>query len=268
MGELLSASVLQLLQCPTCGGALSLGRQRHPDLECVCGSRYPFIDGIVDLTPRQKVATPGTYRTETLLDMIAGSYDVFAPAMSIGVWRCSPLRYVDSENRALGRGNGGVYLKSPIGTGVVLDNCLADYHDVTIICVDSSLKMLRKAQRKLRNHPQEVVYLKVDAAQMPLRDGVIDSAQSFNGIHAAEDRDAFLSELLRVVKPGGFVSGSSLVRSEEPIADALLDRLERHGVFPMMRSASYLIEELRRLECHKFHHSVHGAVVFFDLEKD
>ena len=257
--------ILDLLECPACRqSSLVNGSARRPTLDCdSCGHTYAVVDGIPELVDPEHRREPGSYRTETLFDAIAGLYDYAAPAMSVGVWNCDPLRYVDSENRALGRGNGGVYLEVPSGTGLVLDRVLAEYHDVTILLVDSSRKMLRKARKRLEGHPQTIQLIRAEPSRLPVRSGVVDSVQSLNGLHTFTDRVSIVREMLRIARPEGFISGTAIVRGERAAADLVLERFERYGVFPLLRRAHFLIEELKASGLENVHWETHGAALFF-----
>lgn len=265
---MINHDILALLRCPACHHPeLHVGSGRRPELVCEgCQARYPIVDGIIDMMPRQSAPEPGYYRTETLFNLIAGVYDLVAPVMSMGIWRCSPLRYIDSENRALGRANGGVYLAAPIGTGIVLDQVLTDYHDVTVIGVDQSWKMLRKAKQRLADHDQPVHLIRGTATNLPLRDDTVDSVQSVNGLHTFSDRKAAITEFIRCLHPDGFLSGTALVRGEQGIADRLLDRYERYGVYPLLRTPEFLTQELDGQRLEHLHYETHGAVMFYTAQ--
>lgn len=257
--------LIERLRCTVCAGEqLALTAERRPTLRCAaCDATFPVVDGIPDMVPRSDHARTGEYRTDTLQELIGGVYDVAAPAMSLAIWHCSPLRYVDVEHRSIGRANPGVYLKAPIGTGMVLSKVLADYHDTTVIGVDLSWKMLHRARRRFRNEDRvHLVRGRLDA--LPLRDDTIDSVQSFNGLHAVTDRHAALLELQRVARPGGYVAGTALIRGQELIADAVLDRYERWGILPMMRTAEFLVEEMKNSGLQSVRFETHGAVLFYN----
>jgi ubiquinone/menaquinone biosynthesis C-methylase UbiE/uncharacterized protein YbaR (Trm112 family) len=257
--------ILSLMRCPSClHPELGLSPARLPALQCTaCDAQYPIVDGIADMVPQATSRMPGAYRTETFSNVIAPFYDMIAPVMSVAFWRCSPLRYVDSENHALGRANGGVYLKAPIGTGIVLDQVLADYHDLTIVGMDRSWKMLRQAQRRFERSPVPVTLLRVDFERLPFLDGTVDSTQSLNGLHTFQDRVNTLLEMSRCLKPGGYLSGTSLIRGQETLADLALARYERAGVFPMLRSAEFLLQDLRHAGVQDLSFETQGAVMFF-----
>lgn len=266
---MMSQSILELLECPSCSHPhLQIGSDRRPALVCEkCQQRYPIVDGIVDMTPPEKTPAPGNYRTETLFNLIAGVYDLVAPMMSLGVWRCSPLRYVDMANQAVGRGNEGVLVAAPIGTGSPLDRVLAPYHDLTLIGVDQSWKMLRKAAKRFEDSEQDVLLIRASFQHMPFRDGAVDSLISFNGLHTFENRPQTLREFGRCLHPDGFMTGSALVRGQEGVADTLLDRYERYGVYPLLRTPEFLARELDEAPFDDVHFATYGAVMFYSAAK-
>jgi len=262
---MISTEVLDVLQCPTClSGSLSLGAGRRPELICeACEVHYPIIDGIPDLVVQQPVPQQASYRTETLTNAIAGIFDYVAPVLSMAIWRCSPLLYVDLENRALGRANGGIFLEAPIGTGVTLSPVIAPYHDVCIIGVDKSWKMLHQAAKRFRNVDARVQLIRADYERLPLKSAAVQSLQSINGLHVFTDRLATLKEFRRCIADGGHLSGSALVRAQEEVADVFLERYERYGIYPMLRSPEFLIQEMAAVPFEDIHFSTHGAVMFF-----
>lgn len=265
---MIDKSILELLRCPSCHSHdLALGAGRRPAVVCdACEVHYPIVDGIIDMLPSQRNIQPGQYRTETLFDMIARIYDYVMPPMSLGIWHCSPLRYIDAENKAIGRANGGVYLSAPIGTAVVTDQVLAPYHDVTVLGVDTSWKMLQRAQKRLKDHKHPIQLMRADLTHLPLRNGVATSTQSVNGLHTFLDRQQTVSEILRVTHPGGYIAGSALVRGQEAMADSVLDQFEQYGVYPMLRSGRYLVEELRNFGLRHLAFETYGAVLFYSGE--
>lgn len=262
---MISARTLALMRCPHCHHAeLRLGSQRLPALWCTgCEARYPIVDGIPDMIPPSEAPEPGTYRTETLANLLAGISDAGAPLLSATLWQCSPLRWVDSENRALGRANGGVYLRAPMGTGMLLEHALADYHDLQIVGIDRSWNMLRKAQRRLAASGRRVQLMRAEWTHLPLRDGVVDSIQSLNGLQIFGRRVDSLRELRRCLRAGGHISGSALIRGQKALTDAVLERLERYGVYPMLRTPEFLLQDLHAAALQGVHYETRGAVMFF-----
>ncbi|MEL6178176.1 MAG: methyltransferase domain-containing protein [Myxococcota bacterium] len=261
--------ILELMQCPACGNPeLGIGNRRQPDLVCeACGERYPFEDGIPDLIPRSTVQQYRYYRTDTLLNLIAPIYNYTAPIMSLIGWQCPPLRYVDKAHKAVGRSRGGVYLECPIGTGLLLGHIRPQEHvDSPFIGVDSSWGMLRQARLRFSalGLSDRVFLMRCDPEHLPFKEGTIRSLQSTNGLHTFNDRTRVLREFDRLLEPGGYVSGSTLVRGQGVMADSILGMYERYGVFPMLRSREFVIRELKQtLRYATIHHETHGSILFF-----
>ena len=206
---------------------------------------------------------PGGYRSETLSNWIAGFYDLSAPMMSAAIWHCSPLRYMDHTHRALGRARGGILLSLPIATGNVIDYALADYHDVTIIGIDPSRNMLKRAAKRFRDSPHRVALIRAQPDKLPIQDNSIDAIQSLNGLHTFDDRNRVVAEWLRVAKPGAYLSGATIVRGQELVADVVLDKYEQYGLFPMLRTAEFVVEEIHRQGFTDVTFETNGAVAFF-----
>lgn len=259
--------VLEILVCPSCrADALGLGAGRYPTLECgECGTSYPFEHGIVDLRARAGGKPVLHYRTESLYDMIAPWYDVAAPLMSMTVWNCPPLRYIDWAHRAVGRAAGGRLLVNPVGTGLILEHVHSVHTDFPIVAIDMSRRMLRAARQRLEKAGVEnVALLRAEPENLPFKAGSFRAAMTMNGLNGFHDRPVALTELTRTLEVGGTVAGSALCRGRGALADRVLAQYERWGIYPMLRGRDYLIEELRgAFGVHDLEFVTHGAVVFF-----
>jgi ubiquinone/menaquinone biosynthesis C-methylase UbiE len=114
----------------------------------------------------------------------------------------------------------------------------------------------------------KVTLLRCDPANLPFADDAIRSLQSPNGLHAFHDRTAAMREFERVIEPGGNLSGSVLIRGQRQVADALLATYERYGVFPMLRSREFVIQEIKdNVGFPHLRHETYGAVLFFHAQK-
>jgi SAM-dependent methyltransferase len=76
----------------------------------------------------------------------------------------------------------------------------------SVVEIDLAAAMLRRAvraARRLRPTRFRVCFLRSDALDLPLEDGVADVVVSINGLHVVDDHHRFLTELARVTKGGG-----------------------------------------------------------------
>lgn len=263
MNHALTQETLALLRCPACETEeLVLSATRRPSVSCTgCQRTFEMRDGILRMSTLAK--KPGSYRSSTISNWIAGMYDYSAPFLSAAVWNCSPVRYMDHMHRALGRANGGVMVTVPIATGNVVDYALAEYHDVTIIGIDSSINMLKQAQRRFKKSKQNVLLIHADPTSLPVRTGVADVVQSLNGLHMFDDRVTAINEWKRIKSSDGLIFGATIVRGQERIADTVLDQYEAYGMFPMLRTVEYVVEEMNAQEIGDVHFETHGAIAFF-----
>ena len=255
-----------LLQCPTCShDTLSIDGD---SLGCeACGSRYPIVDGIPDLTPTAE-QTPDPYRAETLSSALARVYDKILPVMSRALWRCPPLRFVDWAHMVAGRARGGVHLALPINTGRLYQHIWGEHMaDTTVVGVEQSWDMLRRARKNLRRAGvHNPLLVRALPHRLPFKPFVFDSVSSFNGVHAFTHRDLAWREMKRVSAPGGLVAGSTLLREPGRVTNGVLNFYERKGVMPMPHSKDFVVAELGDLADHTWSHETYGAVMFFSLE--
>jgi len=269
---MIRSDLLEILCCPVCRVAqrdatLRLSGGRRPTLDCVsCDEVYRIVDGIPDMVPRRGPQRVKAYRTETLNNLIAGTYDFSLPFMSLTAWRCSPLRFVDWTHMALGRAQGGWHLSVPVATGGLLAHTWGPHLDLRVVGVDLSWNMLQRARLKLERAQLPAYLVRADVERLPFRDGLFRSVLSINGLHAFDERTRGLDEMLRVIEPAGVLAGSTLVRGKERMADWVLDLYERNGVVPMLRSTAYVLAELSQAGKRKVLHESYGAVLFFLVE--
>lgn len=267
---MIPSELVDILVCPSCSSeAVTLGAGRYPDLVCgACKSRYPVVDDIPDLIPQEGGKPLKHYRTESLFDAVAKHYDHAVLVMSLLVWKCSPLRFVDWGHRGMGRISRGPLLVNPVGTGLLLRHIYGEHRDFPIVAIDISRKMLRRAQKRFkRSNINNVTFIRAEPEHLPFRKGSFGAVMSMNGVSAFHDRQQALSETRRVLAKGGRIVGTSLCRGLERSADKMLDQYERWGIYPILRSKDYLVKELSqafRVPTVRF--ETHGAVVFYVVD--
>ncbi len=194
---------------------------------------YPVFDGIADFCPQVHDRVSASY------DKVAARYDPTAstlPTKVLGwiIWGrasdCDPMEQVlsllpDSFN--------GVLLDVPVGTGVFTASLYCRYPEATILGVDCSLNMLRKAQACFQEHDVRNVHLlKADAAHLPVRDAAVDIVLSMNGWHAFADKQGTTAEMRRVLRREGTVIACGYVQGVRWLSDWFVRHCGvRHGFF-------------------------------------
>jgi ubiquinone/menaquinone biosynthesis C-methylase UbiE len=132
-----------------------------------------------------------TRRTQDEYDREASTYDRSA-------W-LEPFVIGDSRER-LCRAANGRSLEVAIGTGLNLDHY---DDDVQLTGVDLSAEMLAVAGQRARRLGRSVQLVQGDAQRLPFPDRSFDSLVSTLSLCAIPDQTTAVSEMHRVLKPGG-----------------------------------------------------------------
>lgn len=224
-----------ILQCPKTGNRLefdqaaSILRTEQSDIA------YPIIDGVVDFCPHLHD------RISTSYDKAAGRYDPCITSSTIStkvvgriIWgRTSDLDPMEKVLSLLPDRFDGVLLDVPVGTAVFTSPLYNRYPDATILGVDCSVNMLRKARARFQEQGMNNVrLLKADAAHLPLRDGAVDVVLSMNGWHAFADKQRVVSEMRRVLRKDGRLIACGYVRGARRLSDWFVKHFGvRNGYF-------------------------------------
>ncbi len=181
---------------------------------------YPMMDGIVDFCPSAQDRIAASY------DKVAVRYDPCAstlPTKVLGwiIWGrasdCDPMEEVLS---LLPDRFDGVLLDVPVGTGVFTAPLYRRYPEATIIGVDCSMNMLRRAQARFQQRGVNNFHLlKADAAHLPVRDGAVDLVLSMNGWHAFADKQRATAEMRRVLRREGTLIACGYVQGARRRSD-------------------------------------------------
>ena len=123
--------------------------------------------------------------------------------------------------------------------------------------------MARRLARRIREQPRAVELVQAPAEQLPFADARFDTAVSTLVLCTVSDQVRAISELRRVLKPGGRLLFIEHVRSDEPRLAAWQDRLNGltrvvgHGcncnrsTLDAIRAAGFTITSLTRDSLHK-----------------
>ncbi len=239
-----------LLRCPKTGQPLHCDEAasilRGEDSHVA----YPVVDGIADFYPQVHDRVSASY------DKVAARYDPGITAATLRakvlgriIWgRASDRDAMEEVLSFLPDRFDGVLLDVPVGTGVFTASVYRRYPSATIIGVDCSMNMLRKAQARLREQGIPNVHLlKADAAHLPVRDAGVDLVLSMNGWHAFADKERTTAEMQRVLRPKGTLIACGYVRGARWLSDWFVRHCGvRNGFFtPPFWTADDLARQFR-----------------------
>lgn len=108
--------------------------------------------------------------------------------------------------------DGSAILDVPCGGGVALRG-LRPGQDVRYVAADISPAMLERtrAAARRRGVDRRVETVLTDVGRLPFADGEFDLVVSFTGLHCFPDPHQAVREMVRVLHPGGVLTGSALL---------------------------------------------------------
>ena len=162
---------------------------------------------------------PNKQETLRLFAGLPRRYDLAGAVLSFGQdprWRRAMVGRVQARP-------GESVLDVATGTGMVAEALVRRY-GCTVVGLDQSPQMLSGAQAKLDRDPKlacNVQLVRGEAESMPFADHEFDHLTFTYLMRYVEDPRATLTELARVVKPGGRIASLEFMLPPNPIARAL-----------------------------------------------
>jgi ubiquinone/menaquinone biosynthesis C-methylase UbiE len=164
----------------------------------------------------------------------------------------------------------------PAGTSVLDIPCgggfafrvLRPGQPVRYLAADISPHMLQRARDEARRMQAQdaIEFVEADVTALQFDDESFDLCVTYNGLHCLPDPRAALTELTRVLKPGGTLRGTSCVTGRGMRQDALIAMLRRSGVFGNAPRAGEIGTWLRELGLDVVILENSGAVEFFEAK--
>ena len=126
---------------------------------------------------------------------------------------------------------GSRVLDVPCGGGLAF-TALSPEHGLNYAAFDFSKVMLARAHRKMTQLGLQGLHFRQgDVGALPYAAGEFDLCQTFNGIHCFPDPALAVREMARVLKPGGVLRGTLVVRGAGLRYDALIKVFQWRGFF-------------------------------------
>lgn len=139
-------------------------------------------------------------QVEKMFDTISGNYDGLNRVISLGIdkkWRKRVVKIVMQSNPQS-------VLDIATGTGDLAIS-FSEFDIPTIVGFDLSEGMLSIARKKVqkKKNAQLIEFIQGDSENMPFKDNSFDAITVAFGVRNFENLEKGLSEILRVLKPGG-----------------------------------------------------------------
>lgn len=142
-----------------------------------------------------------TEAVEAMFDDVAPRYDLLNRVLSAGIdryWRSRAVNLLSNEQPTR-------VLDVATGTADLAIRIQQSLHPRETVGVDLSSEMLRLGREKVekRGLSSRISLQEADAASLPFEDGTFDAAFVAFGVRNFEDLEAGLTDICRVLRPGG-----------------------------------------------------------------
>ena len=137
---------------------------------------------------------------------VAEQYDAANNRISLGMHHMWKRKLVDAALSAVeADGEVGKVLDVCCGTGDITERIATAHPDCMVVGLDFSSEMLKVARQRTEGL-ENVMLVEGNAMELPFEDDYFDSAVISFGLRNTPDYVQVLSEMARVVKPGGVVA--------------------------------------------------------------
>jgi ubiquinone/menaquinone biosynthesis C-methylase UbiE len=186
-------------------------------------------------------------------------------AIGLAVWGGDSKQYYESMGAVAEVADGGTIVDCPCGAGPAL-RALAPNAAVRYVAVDFSPAMLRRAKARAKARGlSDVEFVEGSAMAIPMPSASADLFLSLWGLHCFEDPAAAMTEVARVLKPGGRLVGTALVRGNDHLRQRVLIRPHR-GDFGQVGSEPQIREWFGNAGFRLSSAKRSGPMLFFDAD--
>ena len=164
---------------------------------------------------------------------------------------------------------GSRVLDVPTGSGVALRG-VRPGQGLDVVAADISTTMLERAGATAARLgvADQVTPSVADVGHLPFDDGHFDMVVSFTGLHCFPDPHRAISEMVRVLAPGGVLTGSSLFTDAGPRYEPIRWGGTRIGVLGPMCTSAEARAWIREAGCTDVELTLHGALGYFRAVRD
>ncbi len=147
------------------------------------------------------------------------------------IWGMDASAFYEDIARLGGEPDDVAILDVPCGGGVAFRGLRADQR-VRYVAADLSPVMLQRARAEAqRRGLGQVEFADADVNALPFEPGSFDLCVSYTGLHCFPDPARALAEMARVLRPGGVLRGTAVVKHAGRRQDAFVRLMQLRGAF-------------------------------------
>jgi SAM-dependent methyltransferase len=146
------------------------------------------------------------------------------------LWGADVRALYDSFDELARLPRGGAVLDVPCGGGVAFRG-VPRGAGLRYAAADLSPLMLARARAEARRRGLDVALTHASVDRLPYADGAFDACVTYNGLHCLPDPAAAVTEMARVLRPGGVLRGTAVVTGAGLRQDLLIAVLRALGDF-------------------------------------
>ena len=121
---------------------------------------------------------------------------------------------------------GGVVLDMPVMTGQISQSIYANFPGITFVATDYQVDVLSLCYDRLNKlNLDNTMMVQADPQNLPFKNEIFDAVTSYPGINFMKNYKKALTEIFRVLKPGGKFAGTAFLIGENKIADQIVEKI-------------------------------------------
>jgi ubiquinone/menaquinone biosynthesis C-methylase UbiE len=183
------------------------------------------------------------------------------------IWGTSPDDYTSFSEQAIHSAN-GLVLDAGCG-GLIQTSGIYRTTKNRCVLIDNSSEMLSIAKSRLVDAqgqvPSNITLLQADAFHLPFPDNTFDTVCSFGMIHIFDDKQAYVNEVLRTLKPGGSFYFSSMT-TKRAMSAWYMGQLQKMKEFGVLFSEEQTLSLFQHTSL-TFKSHMKGSMVFIEGNK-
>jgi SAM-dependent methyltransferase len=183
------------------------------------------------------------------------------------IWGTDMSAFYRDISRLSGLPTGTSVLDVPCGGGVAFRG-LRPEQELHYVAADLSPVMLRRARAEAdRRGLHWIEFAEADVEALPFEDRTFDLAVTYTGLHCFPDPPAAIREITRVLRPGGELRGTSVIKQAGLRQDLFVRLMQLGGVFGPGMTLAELDAALSDAGLIKVATSHKGALAYFSATK-